>query len=144
MIMPDPVLVRRRRESDLKLFHALPTAHNGHCLTSGYLQLSRNVSNEFISHVIRKFKLIWENGSEHNTKISTAMGLNVHHWWHVKWVGDYVEKRGTETKYAFWPIFCFVSFQDLVKIQMWMHYFLNTLHKMIVTKCQVPHSQWLL
>jgi hypothetical protein len=62
------------------LFHALSTAHNGHCLTSGYLQLSRNVSKELISHVIRKFKLIWENGSEHNTKSSTAMGLNVQHW----------------------------------------------------------------
>jgi hypothetical protein len=82
MIMPDPTLVRRWRESDFTLFHTLPTAHNGHCLTSNYLQLSRNVSKEFISHVIRKFKLIWENGSEHNLKSSTAMGLNVQHWGH--------------------------------------------------------------
>jgi len=80
MIMPDPILVQRWRESDFKLFHTLPTAHNGHYLTSSYLQLSRNISKEFISHVIRKFQLIWENGSEHNLKSSTAMGLNVQHW----------------------------------------------------------------
>lgn len=48
----------------------------------------------------------------------------------IKWVGDYMEKGGTETKYAFWAILCFDSFQDLVKIQTLMHYFLNTLHKM--------------
>jgi len=88
-----------------------------------------NVSKDFISYVIRKFKLIWENDSEHNMKSSTAMGLNVQHWGRcIKWVEYYVEKRGTEIKYAFWAILCFDSFQDLVKIQTWMHYFLNTLH----------------
>jgi len=33
-----------------------------HHLDFGCLQLSRNISKEFISHVMRKFKLLWENG----------------------------------------------------------------------------------
>jgi hypothetical protein len=106
MIMPDPILVRRWRESDFKLFHTLPIARNGHCLTPGYLQLSINVSKEFISHVIRKFKLIWANGSEHNLKSSTAMGLNVQHWgvvsneWETMWKRE-VQKQSMHSELYF-------------------------------------------
>ena len=50
--------LRQRYTSDLKLFHTTDTARIWHCLTPGCLQLSRNISKEFISHVMKKFKLL--------------------------------------------------------------------------------------
>jgi hypothetical protein len=40
------------------------------------LQISRNISKEFISHGIKKFKLLWENGFKNSLKISTVTGSN--------------------------------------------------------------------
>jgi hypothetical protein len=42
---------------DLKFFHTLPTAKIWHRLTSGCLQLKRNISLQFVSHVT-KFRLL--------------------------------------------------------------------------------------
>jgi hypothetical protein len=47
-----------------------------HHLTSRCLQLSRNISKKFISHVMMNCKLPWEYGFENSLKISTVTGLN--------------------------------------------------------------------
>jgi hypothetical protein len=52
--------------SDLKLFHTLPTAWIWHSMTSGCLQPLGNISNEFISHVMKQLKLLWENDFENS------------------------------------------------------------------------------
>jgi len=57
-----------------KLFHILPTASLWHYLTYGCLQLLRNISKESMSHVIKKFKLPWENGFESSIMTSTPTG----------------------------------------------------------------------
>jgi hypothetical protein len=38
------------------------------------LQLSRNISVPFISHVLKKFKMLWENGFEYSLKSSAVKG----------------------------------------------------------------------
>ena len=45
-----------------------------HRLTSGCLQHSRNLSKEFMLHVMKKFKLLPENGFENSPKNSTRTG----------------------------------------------------------------------
>lgn len=48
---------------EFKMFHALSTAKIWHRLTSGCMKFLRNISKEFISHVMNKFKLLQENDS---------------------------------------------------------------------------------
>lgn len=50
------------RVHEIWSFPTPSTASNWHHLTSGYLQLSKNISKKFISHVITNFKLSQENG----------------------------------------------------------------------------------
>lgn len=45
-----------------------------HRLTSGCLQHSKNLSKEFTLHVMKKFKLLRENGFENSPKNSTPTG----------------------------------------------------------------------
>jgi len=65
MIMRNPTLVLPlwwwQRVSYLKLFHILPIVWIWHHLTSSCLQFSRNNSKESFPHVMKKFKLLWEN-----------------------------------------------------------------------------------
>jgi hypothetical protein len=58
------------------------------------LQFSRNISKEFISHVMKKFKLLWENAFKKSLKLSTATGFK-------DLFRYYMEKYGIETKYTF-------------------------------------------
>jgi len=102
--MPHPTLVLPlwwwQTASHFKLFHALPMAWIWHHLTSGYLQFSRNISKEFISHV-KKFKLLWENAFKKSLKLSTVTGLkDLFRYCMVKY--------GIETKYTLWAIFYFL------------------------------------
>jgi hypothetical protein len=53
----------------------LPTAQIWHNLTSGCLKLSRNISKEFISYVMKKLKLLQENGFKNSLRISAVTGL---------------------------------------------------------------------
>ena len=103
--MPNPTLVLPlwwwQTVSHLKLFHALPMAWIWHHLTSGYLQFSRNISKEFILHVMKRFKLLWKNAFKKSLKLSTSTGLKVLFRY-------YMEKYGTETKYTFWATFYFL------------------------------------
>jgi len=57
---------------DLKLLHTLPTTRIWHRLTSGYLQLSTDISKDFNAHVMKMIKLIGESGFEKGLKDSTA------------------------------------------------------------------------
>jgi hypothetical protein len=78
MIMPDPTLVLPLEQwytaSDLRLFHTLPTAQILHCPTYGCSELTRNILKAIVSHVMKKFKLLWQNGFENRLKNSTPMG----------------------------------------------------------------------
>jgi hypothetical protein len=78
-VIPHPTLVpqlqRSSRASDLKLSHTLHAAQVWHRLTAGCLQHSRNISKELISHVIKEFKQLWENGFKYSLNISTVTCL---------------------------------------------------------------------
>jgi hypothetical protein len=107
--------------------------HSPYChLTSGCLQ------KEFISCAMRKFKLLWENGFENNLKSSTAMGSKNCSALAVlyRMRGRVCGKKKYRNKVCILSyILCFVSFQDVVKLQTRRHYSLHTLHSMVVTKC---------
>jgi len=60
-----------------KLFHILPTASLWHCLTYGCPQLLRNISREFMSYVMKKFKLLGENGFESSMTSTTTGSKNL-------------------------------------------------------------------
>ena len=74
-MMSHPTLVLQfqwwQTTSDLKLAHIPPRACIWHQLTPG-LQLSRNISKEFILHVMKTFMLLWENGFKNSLKSSTV------------------------------------------------------------------------
>ena len=75
---------------DLKLFHTLPTAWLWHLLTYGSSQLSRNICEGFISHMMMKFKLLWENVFENG---GTDSKKRVWCWRHcITLEGHYIEK----------------------------------------------------
>jgi hypothetical protein len=58
----------------MKLFQILLTAWIWHCLTSGCLHLSRNLSRAFISDEI-KFKLLEQNSFENSLQSYMALGM---------------------------------------------------------------------
>jgi hypothetical protein len=57
------------------LFHTFPTALIWHHLTSGCSEISRNISKAIVSHVMKNFKPLQQNGFENSLKNSTATGL---------------------------------------------------------------------
>jgi hypothetical protein len=57
-----------RAGSGWNWFHPDPAAWMWPCLAFGCLQLSGNVSDKFISHVMKTFKLLKENGFENSLR----------------------------------------------------------------------------
>ena len=96
-------VVWQYRISNMMLFLTLPTAQIWHILTSS-LQLSRNISKEFISHMMKQCHLLQENAFKYSLKNSTVTGSK--NLFNVSTIvsnkGDYVEKWGrlVETKYT--------------------------------------------
>jgi hypothetical protein len=82
------------------------------CLTSGCLKLSRNMSKEFISHVM-EFKLLWENGFEKSQKSFTVTGSKnlfttsdvVSNDMETTWKNK-VQKQGTH--FGLYFVLCFI------------------------------------
>jgi hypothetical protein len=60
--------------SDLRLFHALPIAWIWHCLTCGHSELPRNIPKATVSHAIKKFKMLQQNGFQQSLKNFTMTG----------------------------------------------------------------------
>jgi hypothetical protein len=108
-VKPDPTLLlplqHQQRTLNFKLFHALPIAQIWHLVTSGWLQLSRNISKDLISHVMTKLKLLWENNSKTSWRVLDWQVWLIQHWQYC-FKEEIVEKWGIETKYTFWAIFC--------------------------------------
>jgi hypothetical protein len=98
------------------------------------VHLSKNISKEFISHVMKKFKLLRENGFKNSGRNSTATGLKnlfiaggiVSHRWETMRENELWEQS---TYFELYFLFCFISIPCLgVKIQTWRHHFLSILH----------------
>jgi hypothetical protein len=121
---------------DLKLFCTVPTTWLWHHLTCGCLQLSRNICKEFMSHVMKKFKLVWKNGFENRVSVEFFTELysdwfiqRVWCWRHCFKLEEHnIEEWGTEQNILseLYFMFCFITVPCLdVKIQIWRHYFPN-------------------
>jgi len=80
-----------------------------------------NISQVIVLHVIKKFRLLWQNGFESRPKNSTptcSKKLVYCSWYCINWEGGYKETWGRETNYTVWAIFyAFDSFWYLV----WMY-----------------------
>ena len=117
---------------DLKLFHTLPTTWLWHHLTFGCLQLSRNIWKEFMSHVMKKFKLLWKSSCEN--KVNVEFFIELYTDWSIQRVwcwrlcfeleGHYIEEWGIVQNILseLYFVFCFITVPCLaVKIQIWRH-----------------------
>jgi len=95
----------------------LPYSLIWHRLTSGCLQHSRNLSQEFMLHVMKKFKLLRENGFENSPKNSTPTGSKkLFQRWRrcIEREGQFVEECSIGAKvHILCYILSFVSFRYL-------------------------------
>ena len=129
----------------VKLFHTLSAAWIGLLLTAGCLQLLRNMSGEFISHVMKftwygkmVLRTAWRILQKWVCKAFSALAAL---YW-TRW--ELHRNMRYRNKVHILSYMCLVSFWYLVWewTEMWRHYFLNTLHMYITVGCfyQTPCS----
>jgi hypothetical protein len=90
-----------------------------------------------MSHVMKKFKLLWKNGFEN--RVDVEFFIELIHTVCLVLVALFWTRRMQHRRVRYWKkftselyfMFCFITVPCLmVKIQIWRHYFLNTLHIM--------------